>query len=126
MESGLDLQEATAAVHKPTLLVVDDEENIVRTLARTLRPYFELLTATSGKAALALLGERKVDLILTDQRMPGMTGVELLAKAKQLQPGAVGVMITAYTDVEALADALMRGIQAYFARNPPLARNRQV
>ena len=117
MEPVLGLQEQTAALHKPTLLVVDDEENIVRTLSRTLRPYFELLTATSGKAALALLGEHKVDLILTDQRMPGMTGVELLAKAKQLQPGAVGVMITAYTDVDALADALNLGtVRGYIAK----------
>jgi len=93
----------------PTLLIVDDEENILKSLSRSLRDLFSILTASSGAAALEILSRQKIDLILTDERMPGMTGVEMLAQARQIQPAAIGVIITAYSDVEALTAALNLG-----------------
>jgi len=93
----------------PTLLIVDDEEHILSSLTRSLRDLFSILTASSGSAALEILSHQKIDLILTDERMPGMTGVEMLAQASRIQPETIGVIITAYTDIGALTTALNLG-----------------
>ena len=76
---------------KPTLLIVDDEENITRSLARSLRDQFTVFTANTGQVALDILACESIDVILTDQRMPGMPGVDLLARAKSVSPGSIGI-----------------------------------
>ena len=85
-----------------TLLFVDDEPDIVDSLRRSFRKVYSVLTATSGNEALELLKTRKVDLIISDQRMPGMTGDELLASAKTLQPDTIRILLTGYSDLESL------------------------
>ena len=85
-----------------TLLFVDDEPDIVDSLRRSFRKMYTVLTATSGNEALELIKTRKVDLIISDQRMPGMTGDELLASAKTLQPDAIRILLTGYSDLESL------------------------
>lgn len=94
---------------KPILLIVDDEPNITRSLERTLRDQFTIFTAHTADQALDILHAHPVAVILTDQRMPGLTGVELLERAKAVRPDAVGVLISGYTDVAALVDALNIG-----------------
>ena len=89
----------------PTLLVVDDEEGILEAVSLTLASEGRVLVARNGREALALLATEDVALILTDQRMPGMTGVELLERARETRPQAIGILLTGYTDIEALADA---------------------
>lgn len=103
---------------KPSILIVDDEENVVRSLSRTLRDQFNVLTATSGEAALDILQRQEVAVILTDQRMPGLTGVQLLESAKRLYPQTVGVLISGYSDGGALVDALNLGIVRGFIPKP--------
>lgn len=85
-----------------TILFVDDEREIVDSLRRSFRKTYTTLTATSGDEALELLKTRNVDLIISDQRMPGMTGDELLAKAKVMQPDAIRILLTGYSDLESI------------------------
>jgi DNA-binding NtrC family response regulator len=91
------------------ILVVDDEPANLRTLARLFREDYEVLTAASGDEALALLGQHDVALLITDQRMPGMTGIELLKKTVVLRPRMVRIILTGYTDVDALVEAINCG-----------------
>lgn len=94
---------------KPILLIVDDEPNVIRSLERSLRDQFSIFTATSAEQALEIVHTQPVAVILTDQRMPGVTGVELLERAKTVRPETVGVLISGYTDLPALVDALNIG-----------------
>lgn len=94
------------------ILLVDDEENILRALSRLLidEEEIEIETATSGEAGLELL--RRLDqvaLILSDQRMPGMSGAEFLGEAKKVAPDAVRMVLTGYADVAATMDAINKG-----------------
>lgn len=85
-----------------TILFVDDEPDIVDSLRRSFRKVYAVLTATSGNEALELLKTCNVDLIISDQRMPGMTGDELLARAKIMQPDAIRILLTGYSDLESM------------------------
>jgi diguanylate cyclase (GGDEF)-like protein len=87
------------------VLIVDDEPDIVRLLTTILRDY-HTVTAGDGNAGLELLRREKVDIILCDQMMPGLTGVELLKEAAVLQPNAVRVLVTASDRISALSDAI--------------------
>lgn len=93
------------------VLFVDDEENILKSLRRLLQDEdFEVLTAGSGAAALQLLRESEhVGLIVSDQRMPGLSGVEFLEQAKNVAPLALRIMLTGYADITATIDAINRG-----------------
>ena len=99
------------------ILIVDDEPANLRTLARLFRDDCEVLTAASGDEALALLGQHDVALLITDQRMPGMTGIELLKKTVPLRPRMVRIILTGYTDVDALVEAINCGqVYRYVAK----------
>ncbi|MEW6489453.1 MAG: HD domain-containing phosphohydrolase [Thermodesulfobacteriota bacterium] len=102
-----------------TLLLVDDEENILRALRRLFhRLGHEILTASSGRDALRLLEERPVSLIVSDHRMPGMTGAELLAAAARVQPDALRIMLTGYADMQAAMQAINEGRVYRFLPKP--------
>jgi len=93
-----------------TLLIADDEEAILHALIRLFRGEgYTLLTANSGEAALRLLAQNDVQVILADQRMPHMTGTELLFRAKELYPDTVRMVLSGYADITAIADAVNRG-----------------
>lgn len=99
------------------ILIVDDEPANLRTLARLFREDYEVLTAASGDEALALLVHHDVALLITDQRMPGMTGIELLKKTVPLRPRMVRIILTGYTDVDALVEAINCGqVYRYVAK----------
>ncbi len=99
------------------ILIVDDEPANLRTLARLFRDHYEVITAESGDDALALLGQHNVALLITDQRMPGMTGIELLKKTVPLRPRMVRIILTGYTDVDALVEAINCGqVYRYVAK----------
>ena len=91
------------------ILIVDDEPANLRTLARLFRDQYQVMTAGSGAEALQLLGQHDVALLITDQRMPGMTGIELLKNTVLLRPRMVRMILTGYTDVEALVEAINCG-----------------
>ena len=80
---------------RPTLLLVDDEARILSSLRRALRrEAYDVLTAESADEALRLLDEHPVDAILSDQKMPGMTGLQLLSRAAERRPKATRMLIT--------------------------------
>lgn len=91
------------------ILVVDDEPANLRSLGRLFREEYEVLTAESGQQALEVLGHHDVALLITDQRMPGMEGIELLKKTVPIRPRMVRMILTGYTDVDALVEAINCG-----------------
>jgi len=109
----------TPEVEKRTLLIVDDEPSTLAALRRALRQDgYELLTAESGLAALELLALHKVQVIVSDQRMPTMSGIEFLSTAKELYPDTVRIILTGYTELEAVTDAVNRGAVFKFLTKP--------
>jgi len=100
------------------ILLVDDEPANLRLLARLFRHDYSVLMAASGEEALRLLQQHDVALIITDQRMPGMTGLELLKSTTSFRPQMVRILLTGYTDVNTLVDALNWG-EVYKYVNKP-------
>ena len=98
-----------AETRKHTLLIVDDEEEILRSLRGLLRMEFEVHTATNGREALEILEQQPIHVVLSDQRMPEMAGVELLSEARGERPRAIRVMFTGYADVKAVIEAINQG-----------------
>ncbi|WII73145.1 hybrid sensor histidine kinase/response regulator [Bdellovibrio sp. 22V] len=96
---------------KHTILCVDDEIDNVDALERLFRKKYSVLKATSGKEALAVLDQHPgpVALIITDQRMPEMTGVEFLERTLESHPETVRILLTGYTDLESVIMAVNKG-----------------
>ncbi|MEK6663053.1 MAG: response regulator [Pseudomonadota bacterium] len=102
-----------------TLLLVDDEQNIVSALTRLFRrDGYRILTANGGSEGLALLAQNKVGVILSDQRMPEMSGSEFLSQVKALYPDTVRIMLSGYTDLSSVTDAINRGAIYRFLTKP--------
>lgn len=92
------------------VLYVDDEKINLINFREALCDQFEIFTALSGEEALALLRQEKdIALVVSDQRMPGMNGVDLLSRARELAPHAERVIITGYTDPQDIIAAINRG-----------------
>jgi thioredoxin reductase (NADPH) len=117
----------TGGARKPVLLTVDDEPDVLRAVRRDLVRHFaqdyRVLAASSGEEALDALRELRdrgdrVALLLVDQRMPGLSGVELLEKAMVLHPDAKRVLLTAYADTEAAIAAINRVRLDYYILKP--------
>lgn len=94
---------------KHSILCVDDEVDNVEALERLLRKNFNVITATSGEKALEVLRKQPVSAIISDQRMPNMTGVEFLEKSIAVRPDAVRILLTGYTDIESVISAINSG-----------------
>lgn len=89
-----------------TILAVDDEPANLRMLERLFRKDYRLLTAANGEEALEVLKREDVSLIITDQRMPGMTGTQLLRESMGTNPHTIKIILTGYTDIDALVEAI--------------------
>lgn len=95
---------------KPTLLVLDDETDNLDALERIFRKSYRILRANSGTEALQLLSQNpRIDVIITDQRMPQMTGVEFLEKTLTSHPNTVRILLTGYTDIDSIIAAVNQG-----------------
>lgn len=119
MEQATEVEAGGA--HDPhTLLLVDDEENILAALRRLLRrDGYRILCATSGKDGLALLEkEPNVDIIMSDQRMPHMTGTAFLRQARNLSPDSIRIVLSGYTDLESVTEAINEGAVYKFLTKP--------
>lgn len=103
---------------RPAILIVDDTEGVLRSLTRSLRDHYTVYTATSGDAALQILRHNEVAVIITDQRMPGISGVQLLERAREIRPEAVGLLISAYSDIQSLIEAINLGTIRGFLHKP--------
>jgi response regulator RpfG family c-di-GMP phosphodiesterase/HD-like signal output (HDOD) protein len=91
------------------IMIVDDEPANLRLLERLFRRDYTVVSAGSGEEALRLLEQHDVALLITDQRMPGMTGIELLKRTTPLRPHMVRIILTGYTDITALVEAINCG-----------------
>ena len=102
-----------------SVLFVDDEENILNSLERLfIDRDFEFLRATSGAAALELIQQRPVSMVVSDHCMPGMTGVEFLSRLRAKAPETVRVLMTAYADLETAVAAINQGEIFRFLSKP--------
>lgn len=100
------------------LLIVDDEIPNLRLLERLFSKDFQCLTASSGSEAINLLEKHDVAILISDQRMPVMTGIELLKRTAALRPQMVRILLTGYTDVEALVEAINSGLVYMYITKP--------
>lgn len=94
---------------KATVLFVDDEERILRSLKMLFRSQYRVVTTIDGNEALDVLRRERVDVIVSDQRMPKMTGVELLRAAKELSPRSMRILLTGYSDLAAIVGSVNDG-----------------
>src|ERR1044072_4387051 len=99
----------TLDVKRYPILVVDDEQDNLDAFRFNFRKTFDIVTATSGPEALTILDHKEVAVVVTDQLMPRMTGVELLRDVLNRQPEAVCIILTAFTDVDVLIEAINLG-----------------
>jgi diguanylate cyclase (GGDEF)-like protein/PAS domain S-box-containing protein len=102
-----------AGSHEPgqrTLLLVDDEADILKALQRLLRRRgYRILTAQSAERALELMALNDVQVVVSDQRMPGIGGSELLSRIRELYPNTVRIMLSGYSEIGALTEAINQG-----------------
>ncbi len=94
---------------KHTILCVDDESDNVDSLERLFRTKYKVLKATSGTEALQHLDKHRVTVIISDQRMPQMTGVEFLSQSLHTHPNAIRILLTGYADIEVVIEAINSG-----------------
>ena len=103
---------------KHKLLIVDDEPANLRMLERLFREQYEVVTADSGAEALELLSRNDVAVIISDQRMPGMKGIDFLKKAAEMRPQTVRIILTGYTDVADLVETVNSGVVYKYITKP--------
>jgi signal transduction histidine kinase len=100
------------------VLLVDDEELNLRVLRGFLEDGWDVHTAMSGEEALDVAGQVPLDVVIADQRMPGMTGVELLVELRRRRPDVLGIILTAYADMPSMESAINRANVFRFLRKP--------
>jgi two-component system NtrC family response regulator len=100
-----------------TILIVDDEKNYLVVLEALLSPEgYEIVTSEKAQEALRMIQEADVDLVLTDMKMPGMTGMELLEEAKKIKPEVPVIMMTAYGTIEMAVEAMKKHAYDYITK----------
>ncbi|CAG4994581.1 Hydrogenase transcriptional regulatory protein hupR1 [Dyadobacter sp. CECT 9275] len=103
---------------KISVLYVDDELNNLNSFKAAFRRDFNVLIATSGQEGLKILEENTIHVIITDQRMPGMTGVDFLIEVLKKFSDPIRILLTGYTDVNAVIDAVNKGHIYYYINKP--------
>jgi DNA-binding NtrC family response regulator len=106
------------AVPKARVLFVDDEPRVLTTMRMLFRANYQVFTAEGGPQALELLKTQAVDVIVSDQRMPGMTGIEMLRVARELNPNAMRILLTGYSDLSAIIGSINEGEIFRFVSKP--------
>lgn len=94
---------------KATLLFVDDEERVLRSLELLFKARFRVLSTTDGNEAIAIAKREKVHVVVSDQRMPLMTGVELLRRMREASPNTMRLLLTGYSDLDAIVNSVNEG-----------------
>ncbi len=116
-ESGNEPESASPSKYR--ILFVDDEPGVLKSMLRIFRKEnYELLTAASGRDALSILAEKPAQVVISDHRMPGMTGTELLREVKKRHPATIRIMLTGYADVDAVMGAVNDGAVYKFITKP--------
>jgi CheY-like chemotaxis protein len=116
---SLPLRSIADGTESRTLLLVDDEPNILAALRRVLRQEgYRILTAENGAHGLELLATHDIQVIVSDQRMPQMTGTEFLFRVKELHPDTVRMVLSGYTELESVTEAVNNGAIYKFLHKP--------
>lgn len=102
----------------PRLLVVDDDDILLRAFERTFRRRYELWTASSGAAALQVLAEREIEVLVTDFSMPVMNGIELLRQVAVRRPAVARLLLTAYADLPEVVALKEQGLVSAVLMKP--------
>lgn len=100
------------------LLIVDDEEKILESLAELFKDRYAVVTASKSEAALEVFREKRPQLVLCDQRMPGRTGIDLLREMREIEPGTIRMLITGYSDIEVVIEAVNDQILHRYVTKP--------
>ncbi len=103
---------------KIRILYVDDEENNLQAFKATFRRDYKIFLAISAKEAKEVLKDNEIDLIITDQRMPEETGVEFLESIIPDYPNPIRILLTGYTDIQAVIDAINKGQVYHYLTKP--------
>lgn len=103
---------------RPKILFLDDEERILNALGALFRYKYQVFTATTGEQALAILRQYHVHVVVSDQRMPAMTGVDFLRQAKDVSPKTVRILLTGFSDLSAIIDSVNDGEVYRFLNKP--------
>lgn len=103
---------------KITVLYVDDEQNNLISFKANFRIKYKILTAISGDEALKIMESTPIDIIITDQRMPHMTGVQFLEKVLEKFPDPMRILLTGYADMNAVVDAVNKGKIFHYLTKP--------
>jgi serine/threonine-protein kinase len=117
-ETRVDGAPTLQTVERPRILLLDDEERILNALSALFRYKYQVFTATDGDKALAILKQCHVHVVISDQRMPAMTGIEFLRRAKVVSPNTVRVLLTGFSDLSAIIDSVNEGEVYRFLNKP--------
>ena len=109
-------------IKKGHVLCVDDEPNILRSLRWLLQKEFDVEVASSGQDGLAMLRKSDYDVVVSDQRMPGMMGSEFLREVRKLSPGSMRILLTGYSDMQAILRSVNEGEVFRFINKPWVAQ----
>lgn len=101
-----------------TILYVDDEENNLVSFKANFRIKYNVFIAISGDEAMKIINSKHIDIIITDQRMPNMTGVEFLEKVLETHPDPMRILLTGYADMNAVVDAVNKGKIFHYLSKP--------
>ncbi len=100
------------------LLIIDDEEKILESLTEVFRDRFVVLTAHSADEARGVFEQEHPELLLSDQRMPGTTGIDFLKEVKDKEPGSIRMLITGYSDIDAVIEAVNHQVLYRYIAKP--------
>jgi len=103
---------------KINVLYVDDEENNLNAFKASFRRYFTVYTALSAADASVILNANEIHVLITDQRMPGTLGTELLAQVVKEYPNQIRILLTGFSDIDAIRDAINRGQIYHYLQKP--------
>lgn len=104
--------------HIYTILYLDDEIDNLISFKAVFRRYYNIFTAQNASEAYVILEDHSIDLIISDQRMPGLTGVDFFEKIRERYPKIIRVLLTGYSDMQAIIDAINKGKVYYYATKP--------
>lgn len=109
---------ASSGGDKPRILFVDDEKRVLNSMRALFRRDYELHLTTEGKEAVQITREHDIHVIVADQRMPGMSGVDVLGEVKTISPGTVRILLTGYADLDAIEGSINIGEVFRFLSKP--------
>jgi serine/threonine-protein kinase len=107
-----------ARAPRPTILFLDDDDRILNALGTLFRYKYQVFTATNGMQALSILLRYHIHVVVSDQRMPEMTGVDFLRQAKRTSPNTVRILLTGFSDLAAIIDSVNDGEVYRFLNKP--------